>query len=413
MSLRIALMLSCLSCLIAIGTPMETASQPITNPQPTADATSSGMPPPDVLRRMFGVPGLPADPGSIDWQALPTFEGRRSVVFRGVEGEAAFAHHPYIVHWDGRFFAKWNDGETGEDLTGQRVRYATSTDAATWSAPVDLTGRERDRRFTSCGFWLRDGKMLALAALRDAVDGPVTGRKPVLLAFPWDPGTESFGPPQVIATDYFNGNIPARTPEGAWLMLGKGGTGSWGPMKTARGGVSAIDAWTIRDMPGAGLLEEAEWYTLPNGHLVAHFRTKPTWLMRSYSTDDGRTWSEPVTTNFPEAGARHHGLRLSNGLYALLVNPNPQGRIPFSIALSKDGLVYDRIANVRTEATTPRFEGRWKTIGYHYMRGFEHAGQLFTIYSVNKEDIEVTVLPLSELERLYRNAKGRPDDHGR
>lgn len=93
---------------------------------------------------------------------------------------------------------------------------------------------------------------------------------------------------------------------------------------------------------------------------------------------------------------------MSNGVYALLVNPNPENRIPFSIATSKDGLVYDRIANVRSEETSARQEGRAKSKGYHYMRGFEHEGNLYTIYSTNKEDIEVTIVPLSELEALYR-----------
>ena len=153
------------------------------------------------------------------------------------------------------------------------------------------------------------------------------------------------------------------------------------------------------------MLEEAEWYPLPNGHLVAHFRTRgtrPFFLARSYSIDNGSTWSHPVVTNFPEQGSRHHGIRLSNGIYALLVNPDPLVRIPFSIALSTDGLVYDRMVNIRAEETTARWEGRAKSKGYHYMRGYEHAGRLYTIYSINKEDIEVTIVPLSELTALYR-----------
>ncbi len=361
------------------------------------------VPPPEVLSQMFRVPGLPADPDQIEWSRLPTYQGRTSVVARGVKGESAFMHHPKIVFFGGQFFAKWNDGYVGEDFAGQRVRYATSRDGLVWSEPVDLTGRHPQRRYTACGFWVRDGEMFALAALRDASGAGKSGEEPVLFAFKWDPQAGRFGERTVIAKDFFAGNIPQRAPDGDWLILGKGGVGSWGPMKSAKGGLKAIDDWTIRDLPGAGKLEEAEWYTLPNGHLVSHFRTRsPKRLMRSYSVDSGETWTEPVVTNFPEQGSRHHGLRLSNGLYALLVNPNPASRIPFSIALSKDGLVYDRIANVRAEPTRARADGRAKSPGYHYMRGFEHAGHLYTIYSVNKEDIAVTILPLAEFEALYR-----------
>jgi len=368
-------------------------------------AATEGRPSDAMLAQMFAVPGISANPAQVDWRGLPELRGQRSLVFQGVENESAFAHHPFIVNWDGRFFAQWNDGYVGEDHVGQRVRYATSSDAIGWGTAVELTGRENERRFTACGFWIREGTMYALAALRDAMGGPETGREPVLMAYRWDTVAKRFVDQRIIARDFFAGNIPERTPDGSWLILGKVGVGNWGPMQAARGGLKAIDDWTIRDLPGAGTLEEAEWYTLPNGHLVAHFRTrgtKPFYLARCYSLDNGQTWSGPVVTNFPEQGARHHGLRLSNGLYALLVNPSPLERIPFSIALSKDGLVYDRIANVRAELTSPRWTGRAKTNGYHYMRGYEHDGKLYTIYSINKEDIEVTIVPLSELAALYR-----------
>lgn len=285
------------------------------------------------------------------------------------------------------------------------MRYSCSADARNWGPAIDLTGREIDRRFTACGFWIREGTLYALAALRDAWGGSNTGRDPLLLAYRWDEEKKAFVDRKTIIRDFFAGNIPEPTPDGSWLILGKGGVGSWGPMKSAKGGIKAIDDWTIRDLPGAGALEEAEWYTLPNEDLVAHFRTrgpKPLHLARCYSQDNGVTWLGPIVTNFPEKGARHHGLRLSNGLYAILFNPSPLERIPFSVALSKDGLTYDRIANVRAEETSARWPGRSKSKGYQYMRGYEHNRYLYTIYSINKEDIEVTIISLSELEAMYR-----------
>jgi hypothetical protein len=373
---------------------------------PASPAVQTGaltqVPSAEILAKMFGVPGLPADPEKIVWDEIPALRGKNVVVARGLKGESAFMHHPTIVWFDGWIFAKWNDGYSGEDFPGQRVRYAMSKDGEKWSEPIDLTGRNPTRRFTDCGFWVRDGEMYALAALRDSSHGEETGETPLVLAYKWDSNSQRFGAPKPILADFFAQNVPQRTPAGDWLMLGKGGVGSWGNMKSAKGGVKGLDQWTIRDLPGADILEEPEWYTLPNGHLVAHFRTRlPKRLMRSYSVDSGKTWTNPVVTDFPESGARHHGLRLSNGMYAMLVNPNVEGRIPFSIALSRDGLLYDRIANVRHEKTQPRVEGRAKSPGYHYMRGFEHGGNLYTIYSINKEDIAMTIIPLKELEGMY------------
>ncbi|MBL9216127.1 MAG: exo-alpha-sialidase [Opitutaceae bacterium] len=358
-------------------------------------------PPPEELARMWAVPGLP-EVEHIAWADLPAYRSRSSVIIRGVPGDSGHMHHPSIVYFDGRYLAAWNDGYRLEDRPGQRVRFATSADGLAWSAPQELSGRHPRRRYTTGGLWIRDGELYALAALRDARDIEPTGEDPLLFAYRWDRRTGRFGEGQVILREYFAQNVPQRAPDGDWLVLGKDGRSSWQTMKSAKGGVRALADWTVRDLPAAGPMEEAEWYALPNGHLVAHFRTRPLRrLLRSYSVDSGVTWTNPVVTDFPEAGARHHGLRLSNGLYALLVNPNTSGqRLPFSIALSRDGLRYDRIANVR--ADSPSGGHGNERPGYHYMRGFEHGGQLITIYSINQADIGVTLIPITEFEALYR-----------
>jgi hypothetical protein len=257
------------------------------------------------------VPGLP-DVDKVAWLELPSLRGQNSVVFHGVPGDSGHMHHPSISFFDGLYFAAWNDGYTLENRPGQRVRFATSRDGLVWSAPADLTGRNPKRGFTNCGFWIRNGQLYALAALRDTRDIAPSGEDPLLLAYQWDKRSRRFGERQVIAKDYFAQNIPQRTPTGDWLILGKSGHDSWATMKSAKGGVRALDDWMIRDLPTGSPVEEPEWYTLPNGHLVAHFRTRsPKRLMRSYSVDSGKTWTDPVVTDFPEAGARHHGLRLS------------------------------------------------------------------------------------------------------
>lgn len=359
---------------------------------------------------MWAVPHLP-DVDKIEWSELPNFRGESGIVFRGIPGDSGHMHVPSICFFEGQYFAAWNDGFILENRPGQRVRFATSSDGLHWSPPSDLTGRHPKRGYTNCGFWSRDGELFALAALRDARDTP-SGEDPLLLAYPWDRGSGRFGGSRVVAKDFFAQNIPQRTPDGEWLILGKSGSDSWATMKSATGGVSALNDWKVRDLPpSTHAVEEPEWYTLPNGHLVGHFRTRPVHrLMRSYSVDNGVTWTRPILTTFPEASARHHGMRLSNGLYVLLVNPNTSGsRVPFSIALSKDGLSYDRIANARADPPVTRDNS--EKPGYNYMRGFEHDSKLLTIYSLNQQ--EIGVIPLSEFEALYRpHVSGTPSSAG-
>jgi hypothetical protein len=47
-----------------------------------------------------------------------------------------------------------------------------------------------------------------------------------------------------------------------------------------------------------------------------------------------------------------------------------------------------------------RHEGRSKVIGYQYPHSVIAGDDLWVIYSVNKEDIEITRIPLSELAGL-------------
>jgi hypothetical protein len=352
---------------------------------------------------MFNVPGLPGNPGEIIWENLPHLNSQRTVVFTGQEGITGFNHHPYLIHFDGRFFVAWNTGERDEDAVGQRVVYVTSENGTIWSTPIDLTRRVEGRRFTACGFWVRDGELLALASLRAGRGGPATGDENPLLAYRWDTREKKFGPSVVVAKNFFPNNIPKLAPDRTWLMLGKSAGGSPRGMMKAKGGVTSLDAWTIGPLPNEMTMEEAEWYALPDRTVVAHFRGDQDLnrMIRLHSSDSGNSWSPPVATDFPEAASRHHGIRLQDGTYALFANPHPSGyRVPLSVALSRDGLVYERIANLRLEQTNRRYAGHAKAPGYQYVRAIEHDGQVWTIYSINKEDIEISRFSLDEFRRL-------------
>src|SRR5690606_42048351 len=60
--------------------------------------------------------------------------------------------------------------------------------------------------------------------------------------------------------------------------------------------------------------EEPYWWVLPDGkNLMALFRdnNRSGYLYRSFSIDNGRSWSPPVKTDFPDARSKFHGLRRS------------------------------------------------------------------------------------------------------
>src|SRR4029078_5653118 len=94
------------------------------------------------------------------------------------------------------------------------------------------------------------------------------------------------------------------------------------------------------------LRAEQIWYPLADGNLVALFRDNggSSRHYRAFSTDQGRSWSKPVPTNFPNHTSKALTLRTSTRHRVLVNNPNPKmGRRQLLLSLSTDGLVYDRM----------------------------------------------------------------------
>jgi hypothetical protein len=65
-----------------------------------------------------------------------------------------------------------------------------------------------------------------------------------------------------------------------------------------------------------------------------------------------------------------------------------------------DRFVSDRVAVIRFIAPPMRYEGRAKSVGYAYPHSVVVGDHLWVVYSVNKEDIEIARIPLSELKAL-------------
>ena len=72
-----------------------------------------------------------------------------------------------------------------------------------------------------------------------------------------------------------------------------------------------------------------------------------------------------------------------------------------AISLSHDGLEFDRMAVIKFAAPAQRYEGKSKGAGgYQYPHSVVVGNNLWVIYSVNKEDMEVVRIPLAELYSL-------------
>jgi hypothetical protein len=129
-------------------------------------------------------------------------------------------------------------------------------------------------------------------------------------------------------------------------------------------------------------------------------------LYASFSSDNGSTWTVPTRTSFPDACARANAGKLPDGqLYVInnLIPMNPGGlggRSMLTISLSRDGRDFDRVAIIRFISPPIRYKGLEKSIGYQYPHSVVAGNNLWVIYSVNKEDVQLTRIPLEELYQL-------------
>ncbi|MFA6549406.1 MAG: exo-alpha-sialidase [Candidatus Margulisiibacteriota bacterium] len=314
--------------------------------------------------------------------------------------------HNYLGFFDGRFWAMWSDGTgvprsddpikhrniiPGHDQPGQLVSYSTSKDGFNWSEKRDLAGPPDDGRgWIARGFWVREGKLLALATRYNALS--YTGRGYQLHAFEMIPGKMPVWKHLGIVYDNAMNNFPPKKlPNGEWMMTRRDREGN---VYMLVGGTKGFDKWESYPVIGYNEEElnaqEPQWLTLPDDNLVALFRDDKHsgYLFRAFSTNNGRTWTLPVRTNFPDAASKFCGLRLRDGRFVLVSNANPDKRDPLTIAISDDGLVFNKMG--------------YLVGGRHvdYPHIIEHDGNLYVAFAGAKQTVEVLKISIAELDKL-------------
>ncbi|WP_345953450.1 six-hairpin glycosidase [Mucilaginibacter sp. PAMB04168] len=139
------------------------------------------------------------------------------------------------------------------------------------------------------------------------------------------------------------------------------------------------------------------YYHLPDGRVVGLWKN----ALTAISTDNGKTWPQNAARapRFVNATAKIWGQRTSDGKYATVYNPS-EFRWPLALSVSDDGLDYKNLLVVNGEISTMRYGGNYKSYGPQYVRGIIEGngtppdGKMWVTYSMNKEDIWVSSIPV-------------------
>lgn len=353
-------------------------------------------------------PALLGDPQQ-QWyipQNFPVAKARHSVVFKAVKGESGFNLHSYLAYFDNRFWAIWSSAKVREEDPDQHLRFATSRDGHIWSEPgvlaADPDGDQGPLRWIARGIWVESGSLHALGARVASAEYGKRGREVVwkdldLYHFTWNGSTwEDKG---IFAHACMNNYPPARLGTHDAMVCRDGNMNPFMALRDpgAEGGWKRVP---LTAAPPFDRMDEPTWHQDRDGviHMLIRDNTKSRRILRALSRDGGNSWTTPVYTNYPDATSKHFSGLLSSGHFYLINNPNPDARYPLVISTSADGWVFSGPKVIR-DAPPETYRARAAGAnGFQYPHAIEHNGSLWVIYSTNKTDIEITEIPLAELE---------------
>jgi hypothetical protein len=170
----------------------------------------------------------------------------------------------------------------------------------------------------------------------------------------------------------------------------------------------ADDLITVKSKVGGAFYNKAFcWYRLTGDTVIGLWK----WMKAAVSHDNGRCGSEvAVTPSVKHAGGKIWGQKTSDGRYALVHNPHTNNRCrwPLAIVTGADGLVFEGMRCVTGDLSPKRYAGGpYKSNGFHYVRGLETKeaespdGALYVVYSVNKEDIWISRIPVPVTDAVH------------
>jgi len=329
--------------------------------------------------------------------------------------------------WKGKLYGIWDMTHVGEDNPPVRVVYATSDDGFNWTEPKDLYPFNKAYNSRFYFFHSSNDRMLVFASGWYPTDNVAEDRKDRLYVreitadhklgeiytlikpAPGHPPayTQSKDPGFLQACREALNNKPLLEQADYGILLGDKKM-KWHEGKNWPGGkIPSIggDLWIF----GKSMC----FFHRKDGTLVG--TCKMGWVTQS--RDEGETWSFPtIPRGIKGGGGKLWAQATPDGRYTMIYIPQDDHRYPMAITTSDDGITFRDMRVIHGEVPPQRYEGRAKPLGPQYLRGVSEWGGdgsrnekdcIWTIYSVNKEDIWVSRVPLP----IIAEAKEHADDN--
>lgn len=368
------------------------------------------------------------DTSDLNALGLPQAENTETVtVFEPGDDDYKFNHGTVLMPFQGRMYAQWQSSALDEDAPETIVTYSVSDDGDIWSEPIPLTAPRTDG-YTSNGGWWTDGDTLvAYLNVWPAAMEPRGGYTEYVTST----DGENWSAPQRVTDengDPVQGIIEQDVkalPSGRVLTAFHVQPGlQVKPYYTDD--PLGVTGWTQGEFENQPYLEnemsrelEPSWHVREDGAIVMTFRDQggsSMFKLASVSEDDGETWSTAAMTNVPDSRTKQSAGNLPDGTAYLVGSlTGTKTRFPLVIVLSADGETFDDgyVLRDANDLQPLRYEGKSKNLGYSYQKSIVWNGDLYVSYGTNKEDVELTRIPVADLtQRDVPGEVGQPTASG-
>ncbi len=341
--------------------------------------------------------------------------------FENVDGYGwTYNHAPNIAYWNNQFYLQYISGAIDEHVAPVHTMLVTSKDGRNWSKPQVVfpeykappgvkipEGYNGYMMHQRMGFYVAaDGRLLVCGFYGHTENPFRYGGIGRVVREVYKNGT--YGPIYFIRYSSYNNWNESNT---SYPFFTKSkDAGFINDCNALLGDKLMTLQWVEEDSgkndfyPSLGSardsVQASSFYHRKDGKVVVLWKKS----MSAISSDEGVTLSHPVkapTLIMP--GGKNWGQQTNDGRYAMAYNPiaTQEYRYPLIVVTGDDGIVFDNMLVVHGEVPLRRFYGRWKDFGPNYTRGIVEGNgnppenDMWLTYSVNKEDIWVSRVPLS------------------
>ncbi len=316
-----------------------------------------------------------------------------------------YLHAPNLAYWKDRFYLAYLSGAVNEHDAPTDTSLTVSTDGVHWSDPKLLFPAYQlpDGSYTITHqrmvFYVSPEDRLLATAFHGEYpspnDGSGIGR--VVREIHMD---GSLGPIYFIRYNQQEDWDPAKAKEYPFYT-DSSDEGFVAACKALLSDRLVTAQWWEEDRSEDGFYpvkgKALAFYTRPDGTVVGIAKD----AQASFSTDNGKTFTRTgFAPGLPVNSAKYWPQRTDDGRYALVLNPTGRLRHPLAVVTSDDGQHFDNLLAIHGELPVQRFPGLYKNMGPQYVRGIVDGNgnppgdDLWVTYSVNKEDIWISKVPV-------------------